>query len=399
VQAGLSRRHQALGQVRPGRVVKAGLAADLAPTGRLAAPVHLPAWLYLASDRRFDLFGFTFALGTLHHTLQQILEQMRVGPFTEYLERWSRARPSFGWPNEVGVAIYVGLLVASLVAVVVPWRRAALALTAVPFLLSMLVSPEEIDSHSTLMIGAYVILLALTVGELVERWLARDRLAISTDWYRYTRIGLCLLCALLYFFAFFYKLNAVWLSPERTRATVFLLAPVEPLLAWLGVSSRGAAAILAPLGIVGTLSLELAVPLLLLWPRGRLVGCLAGLVLHLPMLAQGVTDFPTLTIAFYPLFLARGEAVELWQRLHRPARGWIVWTTAPLGAFGCWAIGRADNVQRWYQDSPGLDPLLMVAHLTLLDLTFVLFVYTMLALIDWLGERRRRPAGPPEPAW
>jgi hypothetical protein len=379
--------------------VKPGLVASRSPASRLAAPVRLSAWTQLTSDRRFDLFGFTFALGTLHHTLQQLLEQMRVGPFAEYLERWSRARPSFGWPNEVGVAIYLALLVAGVVALLVPWRRAALAVTAVPFLLSMLVSPEEIDSHSTLMIAAYVILLALTMGELVERWLAGDGQPIPTDWYRYTRIGLCLLCALLYFFAFFFKLNAVWLSPDSTRATLFLLAPVEPLLALLGISGLSAAAILAPLGIVGTLSLELAVPLLLIWPRTRLLGCLAGLVLHLPMLAQGVTDFPTLTIAFYPLFLARAEAVELWRRLRQRSSDWIIWTTALLGAFGCWAIGRAGNVRRWYQDSPGLDPALMVVHLALLYVTFVLFVYTTLVLIGWLLERRRTPAGRPESAW
>jgi hypothetical protein len=365
----------------------------------LTAPVQLPAWCTLTSDRRFDLFGFAFALGTVHHTLQQLLEQMRVGPFTEYLERWSRARPSFGWPNEVGVAVYAALLITSLGAMLVPWRRAALAVTAVPFLLSMLVSPEEIDSHSTLMIAAYVILLALTLGELVERALARDGAPIPTDWYRYTRIGLCLLCALLYFFAFFFKLNTVWLSPDTSRATLFLLAPLEPLLPWLGISAYSAAAILAPLGIVGTLSLELAVPLLLIWPRARLFGCLAGLVLHLPMLAQGVTDFPTLTIAFYPLFLARSEAEELSDRLRRQATGWIVWLTALIGAFGCWAISRAGNVLRWYQDSPGLDLGLMVVHLALLYVTFALFVYSTLVLVDWLVERWRSPPGPPDPAW
>jgi hypothetical protein len=41
----------------------------------------------------------------------------------------------------------------------------------------------------------------------------------------------------------------------------------------------------------------------------------------------------------------------------------------------------------------------MVVHLTLLYVTLVLFVYTTLVLVAWLGERRRTPAAPPEPAW
>jgi hypothetical protein len=54
-------------------------------------------------DLRLRLFAGLFALGTVHHELEFVLEQAAVGPFAEYLERWGRVAPSIGRPSEVGV--------------------------------------------------------------------------------------------------------------------------------------------------------------------------------------------------------------------------------------------------------------------------------------------------------
>ncbi|MBA2446712.1 MAG: HTTM domain-containing protein [Chloroflexi bacterium] len=338
----------------------------------------------LFSDLRFDLFAVVFAVGTLHHELQFILEQQRVGPFAEYMERWGRAKQTIGWPSEVGIALHLADILIAVLVLVLPWRRALLCLLAVPFLLSQLASPERIASHNSLMAGALAVLLVLGVAEIVERasWRGesdRER----TDWYSWTLIGLSWLCALTYIFAAFHKLSPTVFWPPRSQ----IVDLVAPLLRLLGVPRDWTVNYLGYPLIYGTVILEAVLPLLLFWRPTRLVGCFLGLAFHLPQMAMGVLDFPTLIVAFYPLFLSLEEARALVGRL-------LVWpsiprlvSTAVLGGAGVVAISRAAQPLALYSSSRGLEPVLASVHSILLGVTFILFVHVALTLVAW-GLRR-----------
>src|SRR5215212_1557657 len=103
--------------------------------------------LALASDLRFEIFAAVFALSTLNHTLQMLLEQQVVGPIDEYLERWRNVVPTIDWPSAAGLAIAGMLLLLSLFTIVLASRRLMLALLALPALAWNLVSPERIPAH------------------------------------------------------------------------------------------------------------------------------------------------------------------------------------------------------------------------------------------------------------
>jgi hypothetical protein len=319
--------------------------------------------------------------------LEFVLEQGQVGPFAEYMERWSRAVPSTGWPSEVGVWLHLSNVAISLLILALPWRRELLCLLAVTFLLSQLASPERIASHSTLMAGGLLVILLLGSAEWLEGPARRGRSAARrTDWYGWTLTGLAWICALTYFFAFFYKLNDYWL-PRSGVALNFLIRPVEPIADGLGLLPSFQSA-LAPVATYGTLLAESLLPPLLFWRRTRLLGCLVGLVFHLPMVAQGVVDFPSLIVAFYPAFLSLGETREVLRRgLARPGIARLAGTLA-LGGFWIWAFQRSPKLDAMYGSEPGLDPLAAVAFNGLTCATLLGFSYLTLTLGAWLLERR-----------
>lgn len=334
----------------------------------------------LVSDLRFDLFALVFAVGTLHHELQFILEQQRVGPFAEYMERWGRAKQTIGWPSEVGIALHVADILIAILILVLPWRRALCCLLAVPFLLSQLASPERIASHNSLMAGALAVLLALGLGEVVERAGRRGEADRErTDWYGWTLIGLSWLCALTYLFAAFHKLSPAVFWPPGSQ----IIDLVLPLLRSLGIPRDWTVTYLGYPLIYGTVILEAALPFLLFWRPTRLVACFLGLAFHLPQMAMGVLDFPTIIVAFYPLFLSLEEARALVGRLLvRPSVPRLV-STAVLSGAGVAAISRAAQPISLYTGSRGLEPMLASVHSILLYATFVVFVHVALTLVAW----------------
>lgn len=336
------------------------------------------------------MFAIVFALGTIHHELQFILEQQLMGPFTEYLERWSRVKPSVGWPSEVGVTIHLADIVISILVLALPYRRELLCLLTPVFLLSNFASLERIPAHNSLMAGALVILLVLALGEIAERVVTRTGRATAppTDWYGWTLTGLSGLTALAYFFAAFQKLNTRWFSPEDSPVMNFVLPYVEPL----GLPEAMAVALLGYPMLVGTLVAEVLLPCLLLCRRTRLPGFLFGVLFHMPMLAQGVMDFPPLILSFYPLFMSLEEARTLLARLlSRPSR-WRLASTLVIGSAGVWTIATSSHVVPLYAGSRGLEPMLMYVHSGLLYVTFFFFVYVTATVAGMLLDRRSQRA-------
>jgi hypothetical protein len=346
----------------------------------------------LWGDVRIDLFAFLFALGMLHHELQFILEQQRIGPIGDYMERWSRVRPSSGWSSEVGLALHLADVAISVLILVLPWRRALLCLLAIPYLLSLLASPERISGHSSLLAAALALVLMLSTAEVVER-LGRRRSAWpeGTDWHGWMLAGLTTLCALTYLFAAFHKLNTGWFS--RNVGASMLAAFLRPL----GLPPAAETLLEAPV-TYATPAVELALPFLLLLRRTRLLGCLLGLLFHLPMLTEGVMDFPTVVLAFYPLFLSPEQARQLLGRcLTRPSVPRLAGAVV-IGATGIASIRQADHVTTLYTRGAGLEAAVMAAHSVLLYATMLLFAYLTVTLLALLLERPPRRPPVPLPA-
>jgi hypothetical protein len=347
-------------------------------------------FLRLTSDLRFDLFAVIFALGTLHHELQFIIEQQATGPVSEYMERWARVKPSIGWSSEVGLALHLADLVISTLILVLPWRRALMCTLAPTWLVSQLASLERIPAHNGLMAGGLAIVLILGTAELVERALRRDRHALSTDWLGWTVTGLTWICGLTYAFAAFHKLNQGWFSPEISPAAVFLLRPIKVLSALLSNPLDSIKAFLVPLGMYGTIAIEALIPILLALRKTRLLGCFVGLALfHLPMLADGFGGFPTLILAFYPLFLSAEQVRDLMARCLKPTR-WRLWCTVVLGGVGVVAIWTSEFVHDLHSSAPGAEPYILLTRMVLLWLTVIFFTYVALTLGERLLERRSR---------
>ena len=212
-----------------------------------------PRRFALRSDLRLEVFAVVFALGTVFHELEFLLEQARVGPFTEYMERWSRVAPSMGWSSEVGLALHFGNVVISVLLVVLPWRRELLCLLTPTFFLSQLASPDRIASHSGLMAGGLLVIFTLGVAEWLERLGQPERAAVPrTDWCGWTLTGLSWVCTLTYFFALVYKLNPHGFSPG-SAAPGFLLQPLGPILTRTGWAGGVVEPVVAALAIYGTL--------------------------------------------------------------------------------------------------------------------------------------------------
>ena len=100
----------------------------------------------------------------------------------------------------------------------------------------------------------------------------------------------------LYFWAFFHKLNRDFLDPEVSCGTVQLFQlsaplPFVPTAEWAW-----------PLASYGTLVIELAIPVLLVVRRTRVLGVLLGTGFH-TVLAFNYPGFSALAFAFYSLFL------------------------------------------------------------------------------------------------
>jgi hypothetical protein len=329
----------------------------------------------LLQDLRIQLFGAVFAVGTLFHELEFILEQAAVGPLGQYMERWGRVVPSLPLPSAIGLALHGAVMLIALVVLVLPRRREWLCALAVLFLASLLASPARIPSHAGPMATALLVVLVLAVG---ERLRPRD----GDGWYRFTLAGLSWTCALTYGFAFLFKLNPVWFS-GRSAGPRFLLAPLAldegaPLAGTLGW-----------LAIHATLVLELALPVLLFWRRGRPYAVLLGLLFHLPMLARGVSDFPVLTLALYPAFMTGAEARALVARcLARPSAGRLVTTLIATGAGG-WAIARSPKLLEMHGHLSGaLYRTAWLANGLLTVVAFAACVHAFLALAGW-----RAPGG------
>ena len=122
----------------------------------------------LTGDLRLTIFARVFALGTISSVLEFMLEQARIGPLTEYMERWSRLIPSTGWSSRTGLTLQFASAAISILIFILPCSRELLCLLAGTFLLAQLASPERIASHCSMMAGALLVILILAIAEWID---------------------------------------------------------------------------------------------------------------------------------------------------------------------------------------------------------------------------------------
>ncbi|ATB42182.1 hypothetical protein CYFUS_007659 [Cystobacter fuscus] len=109
----------------------------------------------------------------------------------------------------------------------------------------------------------------------------------------FVSLGVQGLIVLTYFFAFLHKLNADYFSPERSCASQLV-----DFLCWdRGVHSPGLIRFLRGVGIYGTVLVEGALPLLLLFPPTRPLALGVGVLFHFSMALLGIVNFSSMMYA------------------------------------------------------------------------------------------------------
>jgi len=273
----------------------------------------------LDDDLRLRVFWRLLGVAGAAHVVQLMAQQQaRAGSFLEHAERWQAVVP-FGLgvtlPG-VAVALHLALLAGSLLLALTP-RPAVAALCLVPVALAgSVVQPVTISNHYVVLLLALVALPVVLVlarpgsGATAERVETCARLAREG----YARAMRHVL-VITYFFAGFHKLNTGWFDLAGNAATRLAPTLLVPILEPLGVATPTVLNLFLFPILLFPVAAELAIPVMLLVPRLRALGALAGVALHLPMFAREVLDYPTLILAFYVLFFPEHEVRRFLARL------------------------------------------------------------------------------------
>jgi hypothetical protein len=176
----------------------------------------------------------------------------------------------------------------------------------------------------------------LLLATFVIAWKRRSRNAgdFGAEWFRIFAPWGRMQVGLLYFFAFFHKLNAAYFNPKVSCPAVMLAEVGQriPVIPTGPVAQTGV--------IYGTLLAELLIPILLMRPETRLAGLLVGIGFHTLLALHthvGIYSFSVTMIALFALFLP-----ESWvARLRFPRGVQIGLRLAAVVAavlFGAWCV-------------------------------------------------------------
>lgn len=227
----------------------------------------------------YSLFAWLWAMGVIWHYLR---------PDNPY---------HVGWPD-------LFVVVGAILVLIRPQNPYFLLATAIAFVLAYLLGlvPSTASNHWTLQFFVSLTLCASFAIIAVKR--KRPEID-SREWLVLFRPVICLLVVMLYLFASLHKMNGRYLSefgaaPQMYRAIVHSerMAAFEPLFP----TDDAFLAILPQLSIL----IELAIPILLLFRRSRLVALLIGVLFHTALSLREyppAQDFIVFVAAAYILFL------------------------------------------------------------------------------------------------
>ncbi len=130
----------------------------------------------------------------------------------------------------------------------------------------------------------------------------------------------------VYLFAGFHKLNWGYFDPVNscfvdTYQRISTTLPIFPPLTWS----------LRWVGMTGSVALELALPIMLMIGRTRLLGLVLGLLFHMP-LGLRHPSFSTLVFALYVVFIPRPVLAAFKAQLAGTRLGRLPWLWVPVGA-------------------------------------------------------------------
>lgn len=141
-------------------------------------------------------------------------------------------------------------------------------------------------------------------------WATRNRPDAQGDfltrWFDTARAPVGLTLLLVYLFAAFHKLNSAYFDPAVSCAGAVLGHPIVTIQPDLQVPTA-----LVQIGAVGSIAVELGIPVLLAIPRLRRWGLLLGMVFHLALAPGGFWDFASLVFALYLLLMPRRVFTEM----------------------------------------------------------------------------------------
>ncbi len=267
----------------------------------------------MGHDLRVKLFCILLGVGYLTHEIEFIYKRLsHIGSFLYYIEKWKSVAPILSIPHLSAVCIHFVLIGLS-IALIFSKNRVTIALILLPIAILELfmVPPPGISNHHIMMIFALSAIFMFFMYRSLVIWLKTD---IAHGQSQIEASGATLISSLKhililsYFFAFFQKLNTGWLSASsNTFAGDFLIPYFTPILSLVKMDEPLMFYLLSILSIYSTLIIELILPVLLLIQSTRVLACVAGIIFHILMMARGVLDYPTIIMAFYPLFLQEVE--------------------------------------------------------------------------------------------
>jgi predicted DCC family thiol-disulfide oxidoreductase YuxK len=263
-------------------------------------------------DLRLKLFYILLGIGCLAHEIQFIHRQfIRIGSFLDYIEKWREVGPILSIPQELMLLIHLSFIGLS-IALIFSKHRSVIAFILAPLLIIKIFTypPPGVSNHYIMMVFALLANFLFLLFRAFVIWRnnrypynllqARD---VEGALFKSLKHILCL----TYFFAFFHKLNSGWLSTGNNFAGDFLIPCFKPVLSLINVPDAVVFHYLSLLSIYSTLAIEFSLPILLLIQLTRVLGCVVGIIFHIIMMTSGIFDFPSIILAFYPLFFEEDE--------------------------------------------------------------------------------------------
>jgi hypothetical protein len=274
----------------------------------------------MSGGLRLRLFYVLLGIGCLAHELQFIARQYRwTGSFRLHLEKWGEVSPVFtALPPVIGLVVHVAIIILALGLIVARRQQIIASLLAMVVVLSLFtIAPPGISNHY--IVVAFALLSTATFGAISHLTIKDEGQGAyqgTTEIEDVTLFrALKHLFVITYFFAAFHKLNEGWFDLTKTAAQEFIVPYITPLISLIPGNPVDFIHATVAIGVYATIAIEFSLPFLLLWRTTRLLGCLLAVAFNVPIMGQGVVDYPAIVLAFSPIFFSEDELRSLLSQL------------------------------------------------------------------------------------
>jgi len=274
----------------------------------------------MSGGLRLRSFYVLLGIGCLAHELQFIARQYRwTGSFRLHLEKWGEVSPVFTvFPPVIGLVVHVVIFILALGLIVTHRQQIIASLLAMIVVLSLFtIAPPGISNHY--IVVAFALLITATFGALSYFTIKSQGPGTYQGTTEIADVALFRalkhLFVITYFFAAFHKLNEEWFDLTKTAAREFIVPYITPLISLTRGNSTDLIHAMVAVSVYATIALEFSLPFLLLWRTTRILGCLLAVAFNVPIMGQGVVDYPAIVLAFSPIFFTEDELQSLFSQL------------------------------------------------------------------------------------